>query len=78
MSLVQYFPSDLRKRMDALIREKVRSKQLRPTQGVAFLDRYSKGLEEYTYYNYWGVGFKLDNPSGPPVVQEPRTEGEEQ
>ncbi len=53
LSQVQYFPSDLKKRMDALIREKVKSKNLRPTQGVAFTERYAKGLEEYTYYNYW-------------------------
>jgi arginine decarboxylase len=61
VSLVQYFPSDLKKRMDALIRERVRSKQIRPTQGVAFLDRYSKGLEEYTYYNFWDASFRVEN-----------------
>jgi arginine decarboxylase len=58
LSLVQYFPSDLKKRMDAMIREKVKSKQMRPTQGVAALERYSKGLEEYTYYNYWDKSHK--------------------
>jgi hypothetical protein len=56
LSLVQYFPSDLKKRMDDLIREKVKAKQLRPTQGVAFTERYAKGLEEYTYYNFWEEG----------------------
>ena len=54
LSQVQYFPSDLKKRMDALIREQVKAKKIRPTQGVAFAERYAKGLEEYTYYNFWG------------------------
>ncbi|MCE7933606.1 MAG: biosynthetic arginine decarboxylase [Chlorobi bacterium CHB2] len=53
LKLVQYFPSDLKTRMEAIIREKVRSKQLRPPQGVSFAEAYAKGLEEYTYYNYW-------------------------
>ncbi len=54
LSLVQYFPSDLKKRMDGLIRAQVKAKKIRPTQGVAFAERYAKGLEEYTYYNFWG------------------------
>ena len=53
LKLVQYYPSDLKTRMEAIIREKVRSKQLRPPQGVSFAEAYAKGLEEYTYYNYW-------------------------
>ncbi len=65
LSQVQYFPSDLRKRMDALIREKVKTKRLRPTQGVAFLDRYAKGLEEYTYYNFWDGGSASEHAVSP-------------
>jgi arginine decarboxylase len=63
LSLVQYFPSDLKKRMDALIRSRVKQKKLRPTQGVSFLERYAQGLEEYTYYNFWDSTSKTDNPS---------------
>jgi arginine decarboxylase len=63
LSLVQYFPSDLKKRMDALIRSRVKEKKLRPTQGVAFLNRYAQGLDEYTYYNFWDSTSKTDNPS---------------
>lgn len=55
LSLVQYSPSDLRKRMDALIREKVKSKTIRPKLGVELLDRYVDALKEYTYYNYRDV-----------------------
>lgn len=52
LSLVQYTSSDLRKRMDAIIREKVKQKDIRPRQGVDFLEQYSSALTEYTYYNY--------------------------
>lgn len=52
LSLVQYFPNDLRKRMDAIIRDKVKEKHVRPRQGVEFLDQYSRALKEYTYYNF--------------------------
>ena len=61
LSLVQYFPNDLKSRMDALIREKVRSKSLRPTQGVAFAELYAKGLKEYTYYNFWEAAPDVEN-----------------
>jgi len=56
LRLVQYFPNDLIKRMEAIIREQVRAKKLRPTQGVAFSEQYAKGLQEYTYYNFWEKG----------------------
>ncbi|MBS1911987.1 MAG: biosynthetic arginine decarboxylase [Bacteroidetes bacterium] len=76
LSQVQYFPSDLMKRMDALIREKVKSKKLRPTQGVAFTERYARGLEEYTYYNFWDESSKSQaqtaaaaSPAGTPAEQ---------
>ena len=52
LSLVQYSTSDLRKRMDGVIREKVRSKNIRPRQGVEFLEQYMAALKEYTYYNF--------------------------
>jgi arginine decarboxylase len=67
VSLVQYFPSDLQKRMDQLIREKVRARQIRATQGVAFLELYKKGLEEYTYYNFWDASFRVENADASPV-----------
>jgi arginine decarboxylase len=68
LSLVQYFPSDLKKRMDEVIRARVRSKQLRPTQGVAFLENYVRGLGEYTYYNFWDSALR-------PQVEENATGG---
>lgn len=52
LSLVQYTAGDLRKRMEAIIREKVKEKEVRPRQGVEYLEQYSAALAEYTYYNY--------------------------
>ena len=52
LSLVQYAPSDLRKRMDEIIRKKVRQKEIRPKKGVELLDEYMNALKEYTYYNF--------------------------
>lgn len=81
LSLVQYFPSDLKKRMDDLIREKVKSKKLRPTQGVSLTERYAKGLEEYTYYNFWDDTYRNgsggeDRPA-PPAALPPPQNGEQ-
>jgi arginine decarboxylase len=69
LRLVQYFPNDLSKRLDAIIRERVKAKKLRPTQGVAIAERFAKGLQEYTYYNFWG-----NNRSAP---TRPETNGSE-
>ncbi|MFZ1571336.1 MAG: arginine decarboxylase, partial [Candidatus Kapaibacterium sp.] len=53
LGIVQYFPSDLKKQIESIIRKRVKAKKLKPTQGVEFLHLYSKALEEYTYYNFW-------------------------
>ena len=52
LSLVQYSPADLRKRMEAIVRNRVRSGKLRPRRGVDLMDRYMAALKEYTYYNF--------------------------
>jgi hypothetical protein len=38
--------------MDALLRQKVKEKKIRPSQGVEFLENYVGALREYTYYDY--------------------------
>lgn len=53
LEAVQYFPSDLKKQIEAIIRKRVKGNKLRPKQGVEFLQLYTKALEEYTYYNFW-------------------------
>ncbi len=52
LSLVQYSPADLRKRMETLVRNRVREGKLRPRRGVDLMDRYMAALREYTYYNF--------------------------
>ena len=74
LSLVQYSSSDLRKRMDGIIREKVRLKEIRPRQGVEFLEQYMAALKEYTYYNFTDlhqVKENKDKPSFTDDRQEP-------
>ena len=49
LALVQYFPNDLVRRMQELIRKQQELGVLRPRDGVALLDRYSALLKENTY-----------------------------
>ena len=53
---VQYSRSDLRKRMEDIVRRKVRAGTIRPKRGAEFVEQYVAALEEYTYYNYRPVG----------------------
>jgi arginine decarboxylase len=49
LSVVQYFPNDLQRRMEQLIQQKVKDGLIRPKIGVQLLDQYSKVFHEYTY-----------------------------
>jgi arginine decarboxylase len=49
LSVVQYFPNDLQRRMEQLIQQKVKEGLIRPKIGVQLLDQYSKVFHEYTY-----------------------------
>jgi arginine decarboxylase len=49
LSVVQYFPNDLQRRMEQLIQQKVKEGLIRPKSGVQLLDQYSKAFNEYTY-----------------------------
>jgi arginine decarboxylase len=49
LSVVQYFPNDLQRRMEQLIQQKVKDGLIRPKIGVQLLDQYSKAFHEYTY-----------------------------
>jgi arginine decarboxylase len=50
LAMVQYFPNDLHRRMNDLIREKTQSGQLRPKAGIALLDQYKAMFADITYY----------------------------
>ena len=48
---VQYFPNDLRRRMQAIIQRKVKEKKIRPKVGVELLQRYTDAFSELTYFD---------------------------
>lgn len=49
LSSVQYFPSDLDRRMTELIRRKIETGVVKPAEGMRILNNYTKRLEETTY-----------------------------
>ena len=51
LAMVQYFPNDLHKRMEMIIRQKVNEGVLRPKAGVALLEQYKKAFKQSTYYH---------------------------
>src|SRR4029077_16393892 len=44
LSVVQYFPNDLQRRMEQVIQQKVKEGLIRPKVGVQLLDQYSKAF----------------------------------
>lgn len=55
LALVQYFPNDLQRRMNSLIRQKVDSGVIRPKAGVDLLNQYMQAFSESTYCNPFEV-----------------------
>ncbi len=51
LAMVQYFPSDLQKRMELIIRQKVQEGAFRPKAGVALLEQYRRAFKQSTYYH---------------------------
>lgn len=49
LSTVQYFPSDLDRRMTELIRRKIEAGVVKPAEGMRILNNYTKRLEDSTY-----------------------------
>ncbi len=49
LSTVQYFPSDLDRRMTELIRRKIEAGVVKPAEGMRILNNYTKRLEGTTY-----------------------------
>jgi arginine decarboxylase len=50
LALVQYFPNDLHRRMNNLIRQKIEKGIIRPKAGVDLLDQYMGCFSQTTYY----------------------------
>jgi arginine decarboxylase len=51
LALVQYFPNDLHRRMNNLIRQKIEAGMIRPKAGVELLEQYMQCFAQSTYYN---------------------------
>jgi arginine decarboxylase len=49
LAQVQYFPNDLHRRMNELVRSKIQAGVVRPTQGMAILDQYMACFVQNTY-----------------------------
>jgi arginine decarboxylase len=51
LALVQYFPNDLHRRMNELVRQKIESGKVRPKAGMEMLERYMRLFAASTYYD---------------------------
>jgi arginine decarboxylase len=51
LAQVQYFPNDLQRRMNEIIKVKIESGDLRPKLGMAILDQYMSCFRDGTYYD---------------------------
>lgn len=51
LAAVQYFPNDLHRRMNELIKQSIDAGVIRPRAGVDLLEQYMRLLGESTYYN---------------------------
>jgi len=51
LAQVQYFPNDLQRRMNEIIKEKIESGAVRPKHGMAVLDQYMSCFRDGTYYD---------------------------
>jgi len=51
LAQVQYFPNDLRRRMQDLIKEKIDSGAVRPKRAMQILDQYMAFFDTQTYYD---------------------------
>jgi arginine decarboxylase len=50
LAQVQYFPNDLQRRMDSIVKEKIEAGSIRPKRGMEILEQYTRFFREGTYY----------------------------
>jgi arginine decarboxylase len=48
---VQYFPNDLRRRMQDIIKQKIDAGVVRPTRGMEILEQYMACFNAQTYFD---------------------------
>ncbi len=51
LAQVQYFPNDLHRRMNDIIRQKIDQGRIRPKAGVELLEQYMQCFAQSTYYD---------------------------
>jgi arginine decarboxylase len=51
LAQVQYFPNDLQRRMNELIKEKIEAGAIRPKRGMQILEQYVACFQHETYYD---------------------------
>jgi arginine decarboxylase len=49
LAQVQYFPNDLQRRMQELIKDKIEAGKIRPKRGIEILDQYKASFDDGTY-----------------------------
>lgn len=77
VQLVQYFASDLKKRMDKIVKRQVENKSLRAGEGMRILEWYNAALSESTYYNFWQNGLARFAPRDVDANSVEKTNGVE-
>lgn len=55
LAQVQYFPNDLRRRMEGIVKEKIEAGAVRPKRGMEILDQYTRFFRAGTYYDPRGA-----------------------
>jgi arginine decarboxylase len=56
LAQVQYFPNDLQRRMEGIVKEKIEAGGMRPKRGMEILDQYTRCFRDGTYYDPRAAG----------------------
>lgn len=51
LAQVQYFPNDLQRRMEAIVKAKIEAGSIRPKRGMEILEQYTQFFRDGTYYD---------------------------
>ena len=51
LAQVQYFPNDLQRRMEAIVKAKIEAGSIRPKRGMEILEQYTRFFRDGTYYD---------------------------
>ena len=48
---MQYFPNELQRRMETIVKEKIEAGRIRPKRGMEILEQYTRLFRDGTYYD---------------------------